>query len=55
MRKLVLNKEILRSLDDMTLENVVGGERHGGVTTVGGNCSPITQCNTMCRRLPGLD
>lgn len=48
MKKLVLNRETLRKLDDATLEHIVGGRKE---TTIGW-CQHLTGCNGWCKVIP---
>lgn len=48
MKKLLLNRETLRKLDDATMEQIIGGKKE---TTIGW-CQIETSCVNKCKVLP---
>lgn len=48
MKKLALNKETLRKLDDATLDNIIGGRKE----TTHGWCELQTNCVVGCKIVP---
>lgn len=46
MKKLAINRETLRKLDDATMDEIVGGRKDN--TTLGW-CELLTSCNFPCK------